>query len=89
MLANQQRQDLDQDPLVLVIDPHDAADPVHNSVDNPSSYFDQLGFDSVHSFVASLTTKTQLGEFVQAGEDFITLSGDHTQVGPIPWHHMF
>ena len=38
VLASQQRQDLDQDQLVLVIDPHDAADPVHNSVDNPSSY---------------------------------------------------
>ena len=81
VLANQQRQDLDQDPLVLVIDPHDAADPVHNSVDNPSSYIDQPGFDS-------LTTNTQLGDFAQAGEDFITLSSDHTQVGPIPLHPM-
>ena len=26
----------------------------------------------------SLTTNIQLGEFVQGGEDFETLSGDHT-----------
>ena len=73
---------------MLVIDPHDAADPVHNSVDNPSSHIDQPGFDSVHNFVHSLTTSTQLSEFVQAGEGFSTLSGDHTQVVPIPWHPM-
>ena len=63
VLAPSHRQDLDQGPLVLVIDPFEEEVNVHNSGDNTSDGFSQ------------------------AGEDFINLSDDHTQVGPAPTHH--
>ena len=67
-----------------------ASQPAKTRFDQDPLVFviDHLGFDSVHKSVDSLTTNIQLGEFVQAGEDFETLSGDHTQVVPIPWHPM-
>ena len=79
----QEGLDLDQDPLVLANQQRQYLDqdPLVLVIDHP-------GFDSVHNFVDSLTTNIKLGEFVQAGEDFETLSGDHTQVVPIPWHPM-
>ena len=82
MLANKQKQDLDHEPVVLVIE-----DPLFGTT---AFSFDNPGFEVIHRVNSHSSIKIQqFGESVQAGEDFNILSDGHIQVVPITVHTVF